>query len=109
MLILPPGHAQSVRNRRAFSVRERWMLGGVGGLLAALLVALVISFASTGHKSGRGCIDVSLAYSTGGAEVYRCGAAARAMCAEVGAPGGLSGKAARTVTVACRKAGVAVG
>jgi hypothetical protein len=109
MLILPLGHAQAVRNRRAFSARERWMIGGVLGTLAALLVVLVISFASTGHKSAKGCIDVSLAYSTGGAEVYRCGASARAMCAEVGARGGLSGKAADTVAAACRKAGLTAG
>ena len=67
------------------------MLGGVAGLLAALAVALVISFASSGHKSGHGCISVSLAYSVGGTQIYRCGASARAMCADVNQPGGSVG------------------
>jgi hypothetical protein len=109
MLILPPGHAEEIRRRREFRARERWMIGGVLGVMAALVVALVISLASQDPKSGHGCISVDLAYSTGGAQIYRCGASARAMCTEVHRPGGLSGLAAETVTGACRKAGLPVG
>jgi hypothetical protein len=85
------------------------MIGGVLGLVAGLIVVLVISFATPGHKSGHGCISVDLAYSTGGAQIYRCGASARALCTEVGKPGGLTGQAAETVTTACREAGIPVG
>jgi hypothetical protein len=85
------------------------MLGGVGALLAALAIALVISFATSGHKSGHGCISVSLAYSVGGTQTYRCGASARQMCASVGKPGGSVGATARALTTACRKAGLPVG
>lgn len=85
------------------------MIGGVLGVVALLAVALVISFATAGHKSGHGCISVGLAYSVGGAQIYRCGAAARAMCASVDQPGGSTGATARALTTECRKAGLPVG
>jgi ABC-type nickel/cobalt efflux system permease component RcnA len=109
MLILPPGHAQRLRERRAFSVRERWMVGGVLGMLAALAVVLVISFSTAGRQSANGCINVALSYSTGGAQIFRCGAGARALCEQVDRPGGLSGVTGRAVAVQCRKAGLPVG
>lgn len=109
MLILPPGHAEAVRQRRAFTARERWMLRGVMSLVIAVAIALVISFAVPGKKSGRGCISVTLAYSTGGAQIDRCGAAARAVCAGVNQPGGITGAPAQTVAGACRKAGLPIG
>ncbi len=85
------------------------MLGGVAGALAALAVVLVISLATVGHKSGHGCISVGLAYSTGGTQIYRCGAPARALCASVNRPNGLTGGAARSMTIECRKAGLPIG
>jgi hypothetical protein len=109
MLILPQGHAQAVEQRRSVTPRERWMIAGVVGLVAGIVVALVISFATAGHKSGHGCISVGLAYSTGGAQVYRCGDAARQLCATVNQPGGTTGGAARSLTLECRKAGLPVG
>jgi hypothetical protein len=109
LMIMPPGHAQTVRQRRAVRPRERMMLGGVVGVLSAIVVALVISFATAGPKSGHGCVSVGLAYSTGGAQVYRCGSGARALCATVNQPGGTTGGAARSLTIECRKAGLPVG
>lgn len=85
------------------------MIGGVLGVLVALAVALVISFATAGHKSGHGCISVGLAYSTGGAQIYRCGASAKALCAGVDRPGGSTGSTARAFSIECRKAGLPVG
>ena len=109
MLILPPGHADAVRRGPAMRPREKWMIGGVVAVVAALAVALIISFASGTKKSGHGCISVALAYSTGGAQIDRCGDAARALCAGVGHPGGLTGQPARSVATECRKAGLPVG
>jgi hypothetical protein len=109
MLILPPGHAQAIERRRTMRSREKWMIGGVVGLVAAVAVVLVISLASAGPKSGHGCVSVGLAYSTGGAQVYRCGASARELCASVNQPGGTTGGAARSLTTECRKAGLPVG
>jgi hypothetical protein len=109
VLILPPGHARSVAARRRLQPRERWLVGSILASLAALAVVLVIALASSGHMTSRGCVDVNLPYSTGGQEFYQCGARARAMCAQVGVPGGYAGAAARAVAVQCRKAGLAVG
>ena len=109
MLILPPGHAQAVRQRRVFTGREKWMIRGVGTALVILAVGLVVSFATVGKKSGHGCISVALAYSTGGSQIYRCGAGARALCNGVNRPGGVTGRPAETVADACRKAGIPIG
>ncbi len=108
-MILPSGHAEAIKQRRTMSGREKWMIGGVLGLVAALAVVLVVSFATAGHKSGHGCVSVGLAYSTGGAQVYRCGGAARQLCQSVNQPGGTTGGAARSLTIECRKAGLPVG
>ncbi len=109
MLILPPGHAEAVRRGPRMRPREKWMIGGVVAVLTALAVALIISFASPSRQSGHGCISVGLAYSTGGAQIDRCGDAAKALCAAVNRPGGLNGLPARGVAAECRKAGLPVG
>jgi len=98
-----------VRARREFRLREKWLIGAVLGATTALIVVVVISLASAGHSSANGCIDVTIPYAVGGVEYYRCGAAARAMCHDVGAPGGFSAASARAVSTECRKAGLPVG
>ncbi|MGA9860186.1 MAG: hypothetical protein WBQ18_20130 [Solirubrobacteraceae bacterium] len=108
MLILPPGHAQAVRQRRPFTGRERWLIRGMLAVIVAGLVVLGVSLATADKQSGHGCISVSLAYSTGGSQIYRCGAAAQAMCDGVNRPGGLTGLPAHTVADACRKAGLRI-
>jgi hypothetical protein len=109
VLILPPGHAQSVGARRSLRRREKWILGVVLSLTAALVVVVVVAVVSTGHSSGNGCIDVNIPYSIGGQEFYKCGAQARAMCSAVDTPAGFSGKAGAAVAAECRKAGLRVG
>ena len=109
MLILPPGHSEQVLARRGMTRRERWMVGSVLAVVAALAVVVVVALATGGHTSANGCVHVNLPYSTGGQEFYECGSKARSMCAQVNRPGGLSGAAARAVAVQCRKAGLPVG
>jgi hypothetical protein len=109
VLILPPGHGQTILAPRRFTVREKWMIGGVLGTVAALAVAVVIAIASGGHRSAHGCVDVTVPYSIGGQEFYKCGSGAVALCRMVDAPNGFSGKPAREVAAACRKGGVPVG
>lgn len=109
MLVNGPAPADPGRRGPAMRTREKWMIGGVVALVAVLAAALVISFASGSKKSGHGCISVALAYSTGGAQIDKCGGAARALCAGVGVPGGLTGLPARGVAAECRKAGLPVG
>jgi hypothetical protein len=85
------------------------MIGAVLASAAALVVAVAIAITASGHSSGGGCVDVTVPYSIGGQEFYKCGAAARAMCDSVGAPGGFSGRAGGAVAAECRKAGLRVG
>lgn len=109
MLILPPGHGQAIGQTRRLRRREKGMIGGVIAALVALGVVIVVSVGTAERKSGHGCISVGLAYSTGGARIYRCGASAREMCAGVGKPGGPVGATARALTTECRKSGLPVG
>jgi hypothetical protein len=109
VLILPPGHAQTLRERRTYSVREKWLFGGVLGLVAALAVVLAISLSTAEPRSANGCISVGLSYATGGQRLSRCGAGARAFCAEAGVAGGITGTTGRAVATQCRKAGLPVG
>jgi hypothetical protein len=85
------------------------MIRGLCGVLVAAVVALIISFATGEGTPGRGCVSVSLAYSTGGDHISRCGAAAKSLCQGVGHAGGITGIPAKTVDAACRKAGLPVG
>jgi hypothetical protein len=109
VLILPPGHAQAARARRSFSVREKWILGGVGAVAVALMVAVVVSLTTGGHSTGNGCVDVTFQSSLGAQEFYKCGSAARSLCSSVGAPGGLTGVAGQAAATECRKIGLPVG
>jgi hypothetical protein len=109
MLILPSGHGQAIGQPRALRAREKVMVGGVLATLAAFVIVLFVSLGTSDRQSGHGCISVGLAYSTGGAQIYRCGASARAMCATVGRPGGPVGATARALTTECRKAGLQLG
>jgi hypothetical protein len=109
MMILPPGHAEEIKRQRAFAPRERWLIRGVMAVVAALVVVLVVSLATGEGSSGHGCVSVSLAYSTGGDHITRCGSGAKSLCQGVGHAGGITGVPAQSVAAACRKAGLPVG
>jgi hypothetical protein len=107
-MILPPGHAQQIRQGRAFTGREKGMITGVLGGVLIIVVVLVISLATADKKSGHGCISVSLGYSIGGNTFNACGQKARHFCAGAHKQG-LTGTAGDVVARECRKAGLAVG
>jgi hypothetical protein len=106
VLILSPEHAGPVRR---LSARERWMVGGVLGVVAALAVVLVISLVSAGPSSGHGCIYATIPGAVGAEQVHECGATARDTCQSVNAPGAYTAQAAHTLATECRKAGLPVG
>ncbi len=85
------------------------MVGGVLAIVAAVAVALIISFASSGRASSHGCIYATIPGVVGAQEVNRCGAAARATCASALAPGAFTAQAAPVIAAQCRKAGLPVG
>ena len=105
LLIMPSERTPAYHLSR----REKWMLGGVLGVVAALAVVLVISFVSSGPSSGHGCIYANIPGVVGAEQVHECGANARHTCATVNAPGAYTHQAAHTIAVECRKAGLPVG
>ena len=111
MLIIPSGHWQEevAAGRPKVTRRERWILGGVIALVAAIAVTVAISFTSKQRTSRNGCIDVSAATVIGGSELYRCGAAARDLCGAPSGRGATDNIAFRKALAdACRKAGLPV-
>ncbi len=79
-------------------------------MVAAVLVALALFALTSGTSQPRkGCIDVTFQSSLGGQILSGCGAAARAMCASIGTPGGYSGVVADDLGAQCRKQGIKVG
>jgi hypothetical protein len=109
MLILPPGHAESIRRPLRFGRRERWAVSSMVVVIAALAVVLAISLGSQGHRTGNGCIDATLPYAFGGQEIYRCGDAARSECARATTPRGFTREAGRLIAIQCGKIGLPVG
>jgi hypothetical protein len=68
------GHLSS-RQKRVFAV--------VGVLVVAMLAGLAawVALASDSYSSsGHGCVNVTVASSTGGTTLHYCGAAARSFC-----------------------------
>jgi len=109
VLILPPGHAQTLERQRRLSVREKWIIGSVLATVAAVIVAVAISIGSAGHHTGNGCVDVKFPITIGGEEIYECGAKARALCQDASKADGLATVSGRAVAAQCRKAGLPVG
>ena len=90
-------------------MREKWIVGSVLAVVAALVVVVVISIGSSGHRTANGCVDVKFPVAIGGQEIYECGAQARELCASAGTSAGLSAVEDRAVAEQCRKAGLKVG
>lgn len=109
MLILPPGHAQTVRARRQLSLREKWIVSGVLAAVAVIAVVIVVSFAASSKSSSHGCIYATIPGAVGAGQISQCGAQARSTCATVFRPGAYTPGSARTIAAECRKAGLPVG
>jgi hypothetical protein len=85
------------------------MIGGVVAVTAAIVVAVVIAFATGGRTSSHGCIYATVPAATGAEDISQCGATAASTCATVRRPGAFTEQAAREIAVQCRKAGLTVG
>ncbi len=109
MLIIPPGHAETLRTRRRLSPREIWMISGVASAVVVLAIVLVISLASSGPGSKSGCIYATIPAATGAQQLHECGAQARDTCQSVFAAGAYTHQAAQAIASECRKAGLPVG
>jgi hypothetical protein len=106
VLILPPGHAETLRVRRRLSIRERRILSAVLAVAAALVVAVVISLVTASQTSRHGCIYATIPAATGAAQINQCGGQARATCLSTSTPGAFVPQAAHSIASECRKAGL---
>jgi len=77
------GHWQRLHaNPTQRTSRERRAFAALVTALAALAAAVVVMVAVGGSSSARdGCLDVTIASTTGGARIRACGADARRVCA----------------------------
>jgi hypothetical protein len=92
-----PLEAHWSRQHSPLGARERRVAVALLAALAACAAVLVLALAGTSGGSAPGCVDATIASTTGGAAVHACGDTARRMCA---APG-----RTREIRVACRRAG----
>jgi hypothetical protein len=76
--------------------RERRLLATVAALAAVGLVLVLALHGSA--RSAPGCIDATVASTTGGASIHACGERARRLCASPGLPA--------PVRARCREAGL---
>jgi hypothetical protein len=110
MLVLPPGHAERLRRPRYhLNLRERWIIGSLLVVVAALVVALVVSVSTSEHKTAGGCVDVKFPTTIGGAEIYKCGPQARVLCSSVSNRVRFTDIEGKAIAAECRKAGLPVG
>lgn len=105
----PSGGTSAVPARRSLTGRERWLIRGVLGAVAAIAVVVALAIASAGRSSADGCIHATIPGPVGAQEVNECGSQARATCQTALAPGSFAAPAARVIARECRKASLPVG
>ena len=105
---LPPDHHGDTR--RTLSSRERRLARIIALVAGVVVIAVVISIASQGKSSSRGCLHVTFAGPVGAEQINQCGAGARSLCSTVNAAASTySADARATIATGCRKAGLPVG
>lgn len=85
----------------------RWVLVVMAGVTLLAVVGIVLYVALSDDRyanSSAGCVNVTVASSTGGSPLHACGGAARRWCALEDARGD---DLARLVQAQCRRAGIA--
>jgi hypothetical protein len=103
-MVYAPGHFKAVTQRRERSTRERLSVR-IAGLLTIAIVGLVVFSVTTRQKSsGNGCVDFNYSTMIGGAETYKCGSAARRLCATPASARSIDTDFQVELYKACRKA-----
>jgi hypothetical protein len=101
------GHWERVNTPlRKTTLRERRLLVAFGALLAlSVIAATIVAIATSGPKTGAGCVRVDLPSTMGGATPELCGSAARSFCASAAAH---QAPLNATALPTCREAGIPV-
>ena len=101
-----PGHLERARRRRHRSRREQLSVGVAAILLSALIGVAVFSLTTHQAGTGHGCIDFNYTTMIGGAEMHKCGAPARTLCATPASGRSVDTDFTTELYAACRKAGL---
>jgi hypothetical protein len=105
-MVYAPGHFQEVAQPRRRSRTERISVR-VFALVTLMVLALVVySLTTHQRKSANGCIDFNYTTMIGGAEMSKCGAAARRLCSTPPTAKSIDGDFQTELYAACRKAGI---
>jgi hypothetical protein len=83
--------------------RERRALAVVGGLLASVLAIVVVLASRAGDTAKAGCVQLTIASTTGGAAVHACGEKAARLC---GGQTPVSPQLRTALRARCREAGL---
>ncbi|MEA2147903.1 MAG: hypothetical protein QOG59_3490 [Solirubrobacteraceae bacterium] len=89
-------------------MRERWLVRIMAAVTGVLVIAVVVSIATSGQSSGNGCVHAIFPGPVGAEQVNRCGAGARSLCITLSSASGYGPEARRTIISECRKAGLPV-
>jgi hypothetical protein len=113
-MVFAPGHfqqasEQSSSRRRFRSRRERIAVQAMAILTLVLVGLAVYSLTNHQRTTSHGCIDFNYSTMIGGAETYKCGAQARALCATPPSGKSIDTDFQMELYAACRKAGLATG
>lgn len=108
-MVYAPGHFRQTTGRRFRSRRERLSVWAAAAVALVLLGLVVFSLTNHQRRTGNGCIDFNYTTMIGGAEMYKCGAQARTLCATSAGGQGAGAKSVDTdfttaLYAACRKA-----
>ena len=109
-MVYAPGHfqrANQLASRRRFrSQRERLSVYGASVVTLVLVGLVVFSLTNHQRKTAHGCVDFSYTTMIGGAEMYKCGAQARALCSTPATGKGIDTDFQTSLYAVCRTAGL---
>jgi hypothetical protein len=112
-MVFAPGHfkqANQQATRRRFRSRRERLAVYAAALVTLVLVGL-LAYSLTTHQasSGNGCVDFNYTTMIGGAEMHKCGAQARTVCATPATGKSIDTDFQTELYAACRKAGIRTG
>ena len=108
-MVYAPGHHQEIAEPRERRKLERVSVRVVALVTLVVLGLVVFSLTTPQKNTGNGCIDFNYTTMIGGAEMYKCGAAARRLCATPPSRTSIDADFQTELYAACRKARLEVG
>ncbi|HUY58781.1 MAG TPA: hypothetical protein VMV16_03650 [Solirubrobacteraceae bacterium] len=106
-MVFAPGHYQEITQPRPRRRLERIAIRLIALTIVILLGLVVFSLTTHQKQSGNGCVDFNYTTMIGGAEMYKCGGAAKTLCATPrGSRASIDSDFETALYPACRKAGI---